>query len=72
MTVRGRRYERDAVLPKRAKSLPATQTCSADRPVPLGGAGSPQTSTVPMRTLALVDSVAFPTGVVVHTYHPAP
>ncbi len=25
----------------------------------------------PMRTLTLVDSVTFPTGVVVHTYHPA-
>lgn len=27
---------------------------------------------VPRRTLKLVDSVTFPTGVVVHTYHPAP
>jgi dihydrofolate reductase len=41
-------------------------------PIILGTGTKRLFATVPRRTLSLVDSVSFPTGVVVQTYHPAP
>jgi len=41
-------------------------------PIVLGTGTKRLFSAVPKRTFTLVDSVTFPTGVVVHTYHPAP
>jgi dihydrofolate reductase len=41
-------------------------------PIVLGNGSKRLFNTVPRRTFTLVDSVTFPTGVVVHTYHPAP
>jgi dihydrofolate reductase len=41
-------------------------------PVILGGGTKRLFANAPRRTLTLVDSVRFPTGVVVQTYHPAP
>ncbi|MEO8897303.1 MAG: dihydrofolate reductase family protein [Candidatus Dormibacter sp.] len=40
-------------------------------PIVLGDGTKRLFSTVPRRTLTLVDTVAFPTGVIVNTYHPA-
>jgi len=41
-------------------------------PIVLGTGTKRLFTAVPKRTFTLVDSVTFPTGVVVHTYHPAP
>lgn len=41
-------------------------------PIILGTGTKRLFATVPRRTLTLVDSMRFPTGVVVQTYHPAP
>jgi dihydrofolate reductase len=41
-------------------------------PIILGSGTKRLFATAPRRTLALVDSVRFPAGVVVQTYHPAP
>ncbi|MGZ6314442.1 MAG: dihydrofolate reductase family protein [Candidatus Limnocylindrales bacterium] len=40
-------------------------------PIVLGDGTKRLFNIVPKRTFALVDSIAFPTGLVVHTYHPA-
>jgi dihydrofolate reductase len=41
-------------------------------PIVLGTGTKRLFNSVPKRTFTLVESVTFPTGVVVHTYHPAP
>jgi dihydrofolate reductase len=41
-------------------------------PIILGSGTKRLFASAPRRTLRLVDSVTFPTGVVVQTYHPAP
>ena len=41
-------------------------------PIVLGNGTKRLFTTVPRRTLTLVDAATFPTGVVVHTYHPVP
>jgi len=41
-------------------------------PIVLGNGTKRHFTTVPRRTLTLVDAATFPTGVVVHTYHPVP
>jgi len=41
-------------------------------PIVLGDGTKRLFNTVPRRTFTLIDSAAFPNGVVVNTYHPSP